>query len=351
MTRACRIGVMKRSMRVHPWLIAAMAMGLPAALPAQDQDKDELTWYEIEVIVFERSSEIGRNAEFWAAEPGLPDIASAVELSVEGLAPADATDDVPAGGEIEAPPQAEDLTSPDTSMPLPFQLVAPGDYRLTDARERLEKSSAFRPLLHVAWIQPGFPSEQARLVHVRNNNSALGAVAVSVDESQPALSEPDYAPTLSSRISVARDPSKPALDGTLRVHRARYLHVQADLLYYRPLDTDARAAVPANDNADATLMADSPDTAFIEQLLAEEDSAPRLFRLSESRRMRSRELHYLDHPLFGMIVEAWPVELPEPPAAPDEGALPGDGDVTKEESGVVQPVPLLPAPTQSGSGG
>ena len=141
-------------------------------------------------------------------------------------------------------------------------------------------------------------------------------------------------------------------DGTLRVHRARYLHVQADLLYYRPLDSDVGAAIPSADNAGAAPVADSPDTALIEHLLAEEDTAPRLFRLTENRRMRSRELHYLDHPLFGMLVEAWPVELPDAPevVAP-EAALQGEDAGTTEESGGGQPVAPLPAATQSGSGG
>jgi hypothetical protein len=132
------------------------------------------------------------------------------------------------------------------------------------------------------------------------------------------------------------------------VHRARYLHVKADLLYYRPLDTDASAPIPSGDDADAAPVLDSRDTALIEQLLAEEDVAPRLFRLTESRRMRSRELHYLDHPLFGMLVEAWPLELPEVP--PPAASLTEEGDAAADESGGGQPASPLPAPTE-GSGG
>jgi hypothetical protein len=187
-------------------------------------------------------------------------------------------------------------------------------------------------------------------VHVRNDNATLGTVDVSgdegVDESAktPPLGNDDgFAPTLSPRITFARDPSKVALDGTLRVHRARYLHIEADLLYYRPLDGDASAAPAPADDPNAAPIVDSPDTALIEQLLAEIDRAPRLFRLTESRRMRSRELHYLDHPLFGVLVEAWPVELPEMPA---EAVLPVEGDAPAVEGDAAQP-----APGQSGSGG
>ena len=355
MTSACRIERMGRRILFLPLIVAAMAVTLPAALLAQDTDQHELTWYTVEIIVFERTSEIGRDAESWPPEPGLPEIADAVELSVEGLVPEEpadeSEDESPAGTGIEAVPATDSVSTPSSPMPRPFQLVPPGEYRLTDAWDRLDKSSAYQPLLHVAWIQPGFASEEARLVHLRNNNAALGTVTTPIDgddETLPAFEEPGYEPTLSSRIRVARDPSRAALDGTLRVHRARYLHVKADLLYYRPLDTDASAPIPSGNDADAAPVLDSPDTALIEQLLAEEDATPRLFRLTESRRMRSRELHYLDHPLFGMLVEAWPLELPEVPTP--AASLTEEGDVTADESGDGQPASPLPAPTE-GSGG
>ena len=355
MTSACRIERMGRRILFLLSIVAAMAVILPGALQAQDTDQHELTWYTVEVIVFERTSEIGRDAESWPPEPSLPKIADAVELSVEGLVPeepdSESEDESPVGAGIEAVPATDSVSTPSSPMLRPFQLVPPEEYRLTDAWDRLNKSSAYQPLLHIAWIQPGFASEEARLVHLRNNNAALGTITTRIDgndETPPAFEEPSYAPTLSSRIHVARDPSRAALDGTLRVHRARYLHVKADLLYYRPLDTDASAPIPSGNDADAAPVLDSPDTALIEQLLAEEDAAPRLFRLTESRRMRSRELHYLDHPLFGMLVEAWPVELPEtpPPAAP----IAEKGDVTTGESSAGEPASPPPAPTE-GSGG
>lgn len=62
----------------------------------------------------------------------------------------------------------------------------------------------------------------------------------------------------------------PRIDGTLRVYLTRYLHVDADLLYRRS-------------------GVETP------------------FRLQASRRMRSGELHYLDHPLFGLLILITPL--------------------------------------------
>lgn len=110
-----------------------------------------------------------------------------------------------------------------------FQTLGTDELRLQDVWQRLEEASEYRPVFHRAWLQPGHEKAEAR----------------------PA------------RISSDRG----GVDGTVRLYRARYLHLEADLL----------------------LTADGGR-----------------FRLKESRRMRSRELHYLDHPRFGLLVMVTP---------------------------------------------
>ncbi len=65
-------------------------------------------------------------------------------------------------------------------------------------------------------------------------------------------------------------PAPPKLDGTLRVYLTRFLHVDTDLLYQRE-----GTEIPV--------------------------------RLQASRRMRSGELHFLDHPLFGVLILVTPL--------------------------------------------
>lgn len=59
------------------------------------------------------------------------------------------------------------------------------------------------------------------------------------------------------------------VDGVIQVDRGRYLHFKPDLLLSR----------------DAAI-----------------ESAPQRYRVRHSQRMRSNQLHYLDHPHFGMLV-------------------------------------------------
>lgn len=322
--------------RLVPVLAAiALVASAPARAPAAEEP---ITWYTVEMIVFERTGNAGLDAELWPADPGLPDLADAIELSTEGMTQEQLAGRTSSAEKEAAGTSGEAKPAPLAPMPRAFRLLPPEEYRLSGVWKKLERSSAYRPLLQVAWVQPGYPAQDAPLVHIRNANAALGAVGASDERTSSPSSGNDtgFAATLSPRITVARDPSKPAIDGTVRVHRARYLHVEADLLYYRPLQGDAASAAnTAAEKAGSAPPADSPDSAFIEQLLAEDHAEPRLFRLTEQRRMRSKELHYLDHPVFGVLVEAWPLELPEMPAEP----LPAEGEGDS-----------APQPAQTGTG-
>lgn len=148
---------------------------------------------------------------------------------------------------------------------------------------RLAASGEVRPLLHTGWRQPGLRKSEA--LPVRVNGTAQGINGSSVK-------------------------------GTIRLYRSRYLHLEANLTYSRPNATQTAGLNGAGN--------------------------PIRFVLRESRRMRSGELHYLDHPLFGMLVRATPYQAPggayvRPRTAtgtPDaDGNNPGSTETTKPASG------------------
>ena len=139
----------------------------------------------------------------------------------------------------------------------------------------LETSAKYRILKHVAWLQPGFDKENAIPVHITagiDYSSKFGKLSPATDAS-------------SSQPEPKKDPVH-ELDGTVKIVLGRYLHVFTDLVYRRPFKTD-----PENE----------PDTAGQDFTLAE-------FSLKTHRKMRSQELHYIDHPWFGILVKIFPVE-------------------------------------------
>ena len=207
----------------HPLAMLALAISFTAllAIPTGASARS----FVIEIIVFDDLSGEGLHTEHWPADPGKPSLQDAVELvhSREG------------GSEQAA---------------RAYRLVNRSVFALSDVWASLRRSARYRPFLHVGWRQPGLSHGAARPVHV--------------------------SPHLGVRRTGGPEPEggeHPAVDGTVKVSLARYLHVDLDLVYSRPGNGENAApnAIPAR------------------------------FRLVSERRMRSGELHYIDHPLFGVL--------------------------------------------------
>jgi hypothetical protein len=144
---------------------------------------------------------------------------------------------------------------PETAAPpeneFTFRLLRPEELQLTSQYRVLSRLQAYHPLVHGGWVQLGLPDNEALPVDL----SVLGV-------------------------------TNPA--GTIRLSLTRFLHVKLDLSY-----ADAQPA--------RTALAPQPDA------LAELPVAPR-YHLSAERTMRSGELHYFDHPAFGVLIKVTPVK-------------------------------------------
>ena len=104
--------------------------------------------------------------------------------------------------------------------------------------------------------------------------------------------------------NIHKTTSKNTITGHFKLELARYLHIYADLEYLR----NQKEAETEQQAADTTQV----DNSTLEQ-------AP--YPINIHRRMRSKELHYIDHPLVGMLIQINPVKIsaeekPESSSAP-----------------------------------
>jgi hypothetical protein len=144
-----------------------------------------------------------------------------------------------------------------------FRLLRPEELQLTTQFRVLERNAqAYVPLLHGGWVQPGLPENESRPFDLA--------------------------------MFGAKNPM-----GTIRLYLSRFLHVKVDLSYRDPA---AATAAPAFGNE-----------------LAEVPIAPRYYLVAD-RPTRSGELHYFDHPAFGVLIKVTPVRpeqaQPGTPGAP-----------------------------------
>jgi hypothetical protein len=161
--------------------------------------------------------------------------------------------------ETHAPSQ-ETVANP---LPLP-----PRVWKLTDIAQHLNKSSHYRTLLHQAWKQIATAYQQAPSVTLR-------------------LPFPENTPG---------NPLDPQLEGSIILSRGRFLHLALDLLY-RYLPPASMLPRPEEDSANSSLHV----------------------RLTQSRRIRIQELHYFDHPRFGVLAQ---VRQSAAPGANTRGGAP-----------------------------
>jgi len=169
----------------------------------------------------------------------------------------------------------------DNAQPLaeaqPVQWLPESGSHLRAERASLDRSSRYRTVAYLAWRQPVYDRGRARPVEL------------------PVRPRSDAA----------------WVDGSVSVAVERYLHLSLDLQLHLPAPTGSSVA------GDATEQPQLPE-----------------IRLTEQRRMRSRELHYFDNPRFGVIALITPYEAPAASAddnvapdtagtAPAAGASPG----------------------------
>ena len=129
-------------------------------------------------------------------------------------------------------------------------------YRLSAERNALGRSSQYRPIAYFAWRQAVLERTQAVPMELPVKNHNTG---------------------------------KTYVDGSVRVAVERYLHLYLDLQLHTPVN-DAQ-----------------PES--LEFVIPE-------FRLTEHRRMRSKEIHYFHNPRFGVIALITPYEPPSQQTSP-----------------------------------
>ena len=226
---------------------------------------DEVRYYDVEVIIFESLDPSARQAENWSSDITRQVPNPAVEL------------DQPYPGPIPA----------QFNPKLTFKTLPASQFQLQNEDKLLTKSNQYRILLHTAWVQPGMDPATALPVHINRSFLAEAPTAQPMTPATPGM-PPAGQPALAQSA-----PTRSVLDGYIKIVLMRYLHADVDLTYTTGLPATAPATVTTPGSTAAPIIALTP---------------PVIYRLNESRKMRSNELHYLDHPVLGVLLLITPYE-------------------------------------------
>ena len=146
-----------------------------------------------------------------------------------------------------------------------FQTITEG-LTLTENAASIANSGRYRVIRHFAWRQPGLDEKSAIPVRISMGKSIPLYLPEDIKPYEEFI--PASAEAVSDRPRMI---NTTMLNGSIKVRLGRFLHMETSLVY---TDSDTQQS----------------------------------FRLSQNRKMRSRELHYIDNPRFGLLTRILPLE-------------------------------------------
>lgn len=185
--------------------------------------------------------------------------------------------EIAASQEIEVANKGIDFANLEDYEYSEWQPLEIEDYTLLDRAAQLQSSGRYQILKHLAWRQPVVERQDAAPIIIRAGRDYSAAFPERMFR-QIEFNDNNF----SSNENQAQ--ALHELEGTITVAISRYIHLYTDLVYRLPQA--------------------SADTLTRDQVLAD-------FGIKSHRRMRSRELHYVDHPFVGILIEATPIEEDE----------------------------------------
>jgi len=287
--------------------------------------KSALPWYEIEVIIFLNQLELGVASETWEVDgppagdfrpirlslPGEigPDISSAGYGNYAGNTnmndPSQQMDDMAFG-------QASANSSNPSNNPYSqaFVLLKRDQFQLTNIFKKLTNSANYKPILHIAWRQPTLLPKKSQPVYIYTGMDQKQPEPVFQTQPRNQFSEPVVFGRSSADVAneTFAGPQMQQLSGTIRVSVSRYLHIATDLHYRAPVWLrETVEVVDTNSGSNISSFFGVQPTNTTNMVVEREVITD--FRLLETRRMRSTEIHYYDNPKFGVIVMATPYAI------------------------------------------
>ena len=201
------------------------------------------SWYQVEVVVFDRLNP-DLDGEQWQNE----------ELTLRD--------------------NLVELQAADTSSGLvPYMILNRGRNRLNGVQRVFKLSSQYRPLIHLSWQQPATKRKQSRHVHLQRLD---GKSSIPVAKTSKLDDEPEFIDDL---IPLNR-----IIDGSIRIRSGFYLHADIDFSYFKDVPAENKILRTSEEsfvgNTDKTVI-----------------------KLKETRKIKLNELHYFDHPMYGVILQ------------------------------------------------
>lgn len=289
------------------------------------------TWYQVEVILVGYLNEVDMDEEYWP--PALEQPSSSTDhviISYPDLMPnlllkqAEyerlLAEENPTADSEQA--TVQDETSDNSDQPaipvvmtdLQYPLADDAELVLQDMAQRISRSRDMTVLAHYAWNEL-------------------------IQDKSAAIQHP---------VSISADKAfNIQLDGAFKLYKSRYIHIESDWLVQH---YNMATALNASSNLTSCSPVEQPQNfdRLLNKIACPVDATPteiplRAASIMQSRRMRSEEVHYLDHPLVGIIATTRKIDDPRP--IPPTEVTADDVLIETTEQSAVKPANSISQPS------
>jgi hypothetical protein len=282
-------------------LLPALLLG--TALPAQAR------WFEIELLAFKRNVPIDAQSEEFAQKNFNIDTSSSIPLLRTE------TDNVCS--------HLQDSSCIYEQVPLlvardqfaaaenGFTYLSNGNLRLRNQRKNLSEHASFEPLLHITWRMNIKSKNHAIPIHLIAGKNYAPNMSQPIVNQTTVETEQGQSVVISGEAKDVKIQSnnndKWEIDGNFLVYLDHYLFIDSQLIVRQEVvkdvdnnnNYDSRyEVVSGNENVQVIKNNDALPTESVHQYKEIEEAY-----LNQTTRLESSEIHYIDHPLMGMIVE------------------------------------------------
>ncbi len=284
-------------------ILASLALALCWQMPVAAQAPgDSPQWYQVELIIFERRQNMGGgpDTEVWPRN-----IALAYPPNVRYLA--DPGQQVIESGNTTEPNDA-------VTQEQPFVPLEQGQFELADSARAIERDSGLRLLFHEAWRQPMVPFQQAPAIVISGgekydeHHELEGSITFSVSRYLHMHTnlwltefESNYGQAIGQWPPLPRPPQKLSelSDDELAVD----LNFTEPQPVFNPWNSNETSYNGTGGGFELSQQGGNTFQLNNYGYLSQQPFVTKnIVTLQQQRRMRSDELHYVDHPRLGILV-------------------------------------------------
>lgn len=153
-----------------------------------------------------------------------------------------------------------------------YKLLPESSFIMKNQYRQLGASSVYQPIAHLAWRQPIKFGRSGNKVGIKAGRTLSKQLKIAPPEAKNEDGSHSQRQPSANAATITTSQSVHEIQGVLNLSRQKFVHFDVDLVYHKQTSSGVHS-----------------------------------YRLQDIRRLKSKEVNFMDHPMFGMLVYVVPL--------------------------------------------